>query len=204
MTLADLVHPQDREAALLSAHKALQHAAPQSISCSWQNGSGDAAPVEMRTVCLDSDGEPLLLLILKNLSERQRLEAELRQSQKMEAIGKLAGGIAHDFNNVLTTILSLTEAMMQGHTPPNAESLREIHQAARHAAELTHHLLAFSRRQILQMRNVQLDAVVDNHGEDGLARHRRRHPPGDRLPPAAPAHSRRPAADRAGAARTCA
>ena len=162
LTLADLVQPQDREAALLSAHKALQHAEPQSVSCAWQNRAGDAVPVEMRTVRLYSDGEPLQLLVLKNLSERQRLEAELRQSQKMEAIGKLAGGIAHDFNNVLTTILSLTEAMMHGHTPPNAESLREIHQAARHAAELTRDLLAFSRRQILQMRNVQLDAVVDN------------------------------------------
>jgi CheY-like chemotaxis protein len=80
----------------------------------------------------------------------------------MEAIGKLAGGIAHDFNNVLTTILGLTEAMIHGRTPPSSEGLKEIHHAAKHAAELTHHLLAFSRRQILQMRTLRLEAVVQH------------------------------------------
>ena len=80
----------------------------------------------------------------------------------MEAIGKLAGGIAHDFNNVLTTILGLTESMISGRAAPSSESLREIHHAATHAAELTHSLLAFSRRQILQMKNIRLDAVLES------------------------------------------
>jgi CheY-like chemotaxis protein len=80
----------------------------------------------------------------------------------MEAIGRLAGGIAHDFNNALTTILGLTESMIAGRTAPNAESLREIRHAAQHAADLTSQMLAFSRRTILQMRSVHLEAVVEN------------------------------------------
>jgi len=129
----------------------------------WRSKAGQEIPVEVRSARIESpDGQPLLLLLVTNLTERQRLEAELRQSQKMEAIGRLAGGIAHDFNNVLTTILGLTEVMISGHTPPTAERLKEIHHAARHAADLTHSLLAFSRRQILQMRVIRLDAVVEN------------------------------------------
>jgi two-component system, cell cycle sensor histidine kinase and response regulator CckA len=129
----------------------------------WRSGAGQEFPVELRCSCLElPDGQPLLLLLAMNLSERRRLEGELRQSQKMESVGRLAGGIAHDFNNVLTTILGLTETMISGHTPPTSERLKEIQHAARHAADLTHSLLAFSRRQILQMRLILLDDVVEN------------------------------------------
>ncbi|OFV92757.1 MAG: hypothetical protein A3F68_06680 [Acidobacteria bacterium RIFCSPLOWO2_12_FULL_54_10] len=125
--------------------------------------AGEEVPVELKHTALSyPQGEPIVLIQFKNLTDKQRLEAELQQSQKMEAIGKLAGGIAHDFNNVLTTILGLTEAMMNGRTPPNAESLREIHHAGKHAADLTHSLLAFSRRQILQMKIIRLEDVVEN------------------------------------------
>ena len=141
----------------------LQGGNPRVFTTQWRTRSQQPFPVELRCACLDShEGEELLLIVATNLSERQRLEAELRQSQKMEAIGRLAGGIAHDFNNVLTTILGLSEAMMSGHAPPTSESLREIHHAASHAADLTNGLLAFSRRQILQMRNIRLEAVVEN------------------------------------------
>jgi PAS domain S-box-containing protein len=152
-----------RETEWRVASSVLRTGQPQIFVTQWRSRAGETVPLEVRTVRLESAvGEAHLLLLLKNLSERQRLEDDLRQSQKMEAIGKMAGGIAHDFNNVLTTILSLSEAMMQGHTPPNSESLKEIHHAARHAAELTSHLLAFSRRQILQMRPLALGAVVEN------------------------------------------
>ena len=129
----------------------------------WRLRAGQEIPVELRCSRLElPDGEPVLLLLALNLSERQRLEEELRQSQKMESVGRLAGGIAHDFNNVLTTILGLTETMISGHTPVTSERLKEIQHAARHAADLTHSLLAFSRRQILQMRLILLDEVVEH------------------------------------------
>jgi two-component system, cell cycle sensor histidine kinase and response regulator CckA len=163
MTLADLAGKEIADELVQLSDAMVHTGQPQMLAAEWPARTGEALPVEVRALPLASpEGEPLALLILNDLSERRRLEAELRQSQKMESIGKLAGGIAHDFNNVLTTILGLSEAMLNGQTPPNAESLKEIHQAARHAADLTHHLLAFSRRQILQMRTLRLEAVVQN------------------------------------------
>lgn len=107
-------------------------------------------------------GEPHLLLIVQDVSERMRLEAQLRQSQKMEAVGKLAAGIAHDFNNILTIIeghASLQLGMPE--LPADvAESFTQIEQAAERAAELTRQLLAFSRRQIMRPRVLNLNVVI--------------------------------------------
>ena len=95
-------------------------------------------------------------------SERRRLEEQLRQSQKMEAVGRLAGGIAHDFNNLLTIILGncseALEALSQDH--PGRQHVAEIEDAANRAASLTRQLLAFSRRQILRPEVVNLNDVV--------------------------------------------
>lgn len=82
----------------------------------------------------------------------QRAEAELRQAQRLEAIGRLAGGIAHDFNNLLTVILSYSDQMLEGRRDDDRrlEGLEEIRRAGRRAADLTRQLLAFSRQQVLQ------------------------------------------------------
>jgi PAS domain S-box-containing protein len=118
----------------------------------------------------DADGKPLgLVAIYTDITDRRRAEEELRQSQeelrqaqKMEAVGRLAGGIAHDFNNLLTAILSYSE-MLLGELPPSdpmREDLEQIRQAGTRAAELTNQLLAFSRRQLLQLRFVNLNDIV--------------------------------------------
>ncbi len=85
----------------------------------------------------------------RDLTERVRLEAELRQAQKMDAIGQLAGGVAHDFNNLLTIITSYSELALDAvpAESPLEVKLQEILLAARRAAELTSQLLAFSRKQ---------------------------------------------------------
>ncbi len=94
--------------------------------------------------------------------ERQRLVEQLRQSQKMEAVGRLAGGVAHDFNNILTAIIGYASlaADMSAADPALASNIREIQASAERAAGLTGQLLAFSRKQVLQPRVLDLNAVV--------------------------------------------
>lgn len=109
------------------------------------------------------------IISLRQKIERQRVEAELRQSeeklrqaQKMEAIGRLAGGIAHDFNNLLTAIFGYTDLLLL-QTDPNEwrrDDIIEIDKAAQRAAALTQQLLAFSRKQILQPKIIDLNSIV--------------------------------------------
>ena len=97
-----------------------------------------------------------------DITERKRLEEELRQSQKLEAVGQLAGGIAHDFNNLLTVIEGYADLIRADQAPEDAhrESAQEILLAAQRAASLTRQLLAFSRRQMLQPIRLNLNANV--------------------------------------------
>jgi PAS domain S-box-containing protein len=96
--------------------------------------------------------------------ERQRLEHQLRQAQKLEAIGRLAGGVAHDFNNILTVILGRAEEVAADERVPAdlRESVADLSQNAQRATALTRQLLAFSRRQAIEVRDVDLNSVVAN------------------------------------------
>jgi len=99
---------------------------------------------------------------VQDITDRRRLEEQLLQSQKMEAIGRLAGGVAHDFNNLLTAIIGYADLLarrVQG-TPRLEHNVAEILEAAERAAGLTRQLLAFSRKQVLQPRVLSLNATV--------------------------------------------
>ncbi len=100
--------------------------------------------------------------ILRDISERKHLEAQLRQSQKMEAVGRLAGGIAHDFNNLLTVIQGNTALAMRSldRNDPLRHDLEQIKNAAARASNLTHQLLAFSRQQSIELRVVEINGIV--------------------------------------------
>lgn len=99
--------------------------------------------------------------------ELRRSEEKLRQSQKMEAVGRLAGGVAHDFNNMLSVIMGYCELLLSRAGPEGAgrTEVEEIFKAGERAASLTHQLLAFSRRQVLVPRKVQINEVVANLSE---------------------------------------
>lgn len=102
------------------------------------------------------------LVLATDITERKALEEQLRHSQKMEAVGRLAGGIAHDFNNLLTVILGYATVAQRklDAADPVGRSIREIQRAAEHAAALTGQLLAFSRKQVTQPRILDLNAEM--------------------------------------------
>ncbi|HEV8124480.1 MAG TPA: response regulator [Gemmatimonadales bacterium] len=103
------------------------------------------------------------LLVARDVTDRNEMEARLRQGAKMEAVGRLAGGIAHDFNNLLTAILGSAEllALDLEDVGSAREDLEEIRKAATRAASLTHQLLAFSRRQVLNPKTLDLNTVIE-------------------------------------------
>lgn len=118
---------------------------------------GPYRTLQWRAVELPSDG--LIYAAGRDVTDHRRLELQLRQSQKMDAIGKLAGGVAHDFNNlVLAILINADEALREN--PEAAEPIGEIKRAAQRAADLTKQLLAFSRQQPVDLSSVDANEVV--------------------------------------------
>jgi PAS domain S-box-containing protein len=163
-TLTELTHIDDREV----------------LAEAIRNGTGLNLDIEVRyvsqshaiawtrvhlTQMTTSDGRPgLLLALTEDITREKRVEAELRQAQKMQAIGQLTGGIAHDFNNLLGVIIGNAEFLID--TTRDAEQTelaKEILNSALGGADLTRRLLAFARRQALQPRRIDLNAYLPNH-----------------------------------------
>ena len=127
----------------------------------WINDSGSLVP--------GPDGRSLLHGVLLDVTEQKQLQAHLSHSQRMEAVGQLASGVAHDFNNLLTIIKGYSSLLMDRNlADDDAHAAREIQQAAERAAALTHQLLAFSRKQTLQPRVLDLNRIV--HGLEMMLR----------------------------------
>ena len=123
---------------------------------------GSTLDLEITSHLITVGGRRAVLAQNVDVTEKLRLEEQLRQSQKMEAVGRLAGGIAHDFNNILAVILADADYAKEqvGEDEQLKSLLEEIESAAARAASLTHQLLAFSRRQVLQPRVLSLNVVV--------------------------------------------
>ena len=166
-----LVHPEDRPRLKDMARQVHEACLPPEIDYRLIHKSGREVFVNQRhAVALDATGHLLALEGLctdmtshvLGLKEKARMQEELVQSQKMEAVGNLASGISHDFNNLLTVINGYTELLLDLH-PPESEGYKELQsilKAGQKASELTLQLLTFSRKQITRPRRVDFAAVI--------------------------------------------
>jgi two-component system, cell cycle sensor histidine kinase and response regulator CckA len=158
------IHEEDRDAVLQQWYGAVQQRQPFRMEYRLRHHSGEYRPVLDMGRPFHSPAGTLLGYAgsAVDLSEQRALEQQLRQAQKMEAVGQLAGGIAHDFNNILTAIQGHAELALQQCASGDAvhAEVAEIRRAASRAASLTRQLLAFSRKQVLQPRVFEVADVV--------------------------------------------
>ena len=126
--------------------------------------TGEVRETNVSAEVIDVDGTSCMLALTQDVTEARRLENQLRQAQRLGAVGRLAGGVAHDFNNILTVIIGYSElaAYRLGAGHGVSKHLGEIKFAAERAASLTRQLLAFSRQQVLYPRVLDLNGVVNN------------------------------------------
>ena len=159
------IHPEDRDRIVTDRRVAIDRGAESwSAEYRYRKADGAYADVFDRGYVLhDGDGRPVRMIgAMMDVTQRKQLEDELRQAQKMEAVGRLAGGVAHDFNNLLT-IITGRSAMLLGRLKPedpSRKSVELIQKTAARAASLTRQLLAFSRKQVLQRKVLDLNAAV--------------------------------------------
>jgi PAS domain S-box-containing protein len=168
----EMIDAQDHDRAVVNIGRVLKGDKPESTDYTARRKNGSIFPVMIHSTRIVRDGMVAGLRgIIVDLSEHKAAEKalkeseeRLRQSQKLEAIGKLAGGVAHDFNNLLTTILGYSEMLLSdGTTRKEAlESVREISKSARRAASLTQQLLAYSRKQVLRPEELDINGLVVN------------------------------------------
>ncbi len=158
-----LIHPADRAVIEQSITTAAGDGANEvEFRAQTQDGSIRWVAIRARMI-RDAQQRPVRLLgMATNINARKSLEAQLRQAQKMEAVGQLAGGLAHDFNNILTAVLGYSEFVIETLEPHDERraDMEEVVKAGKRAAALTRQLLAFCRKQILQPTAVDLNALV--------------------------------------------
>jgi signal transduction histidine kinase/CheY-like chemotaxis protein len=132
----------------------------------WRRKDGNAITVRLNGRAVSSPEEPeeLLEIFAEDITERRELEAQFRQAQKMEAVGRLAGGVAHDFNNLLMVISGYTEVLLEQANASDShyQGVLSIQQAADRATTLTRQLLAFSRKQLLELKVVDVNSIVED------------------------------------------
>jgi PAS domain S-box-containing protein len=162
--LALLIHPDDRPRAIDFLADVARGRAPGE-PVEWRMRAADGTWMEVETTAtgqLDDPDVQGIVLNSRNVTERKRLEAQLRQSQRLESVGQLAGGIAHDFNNFLSVIRGYARFIVDGldEDEPLRSDAAEIEKAAERAARLTSQLLVFSRHEVVQRRVLDVAEVL--------------------------------------------
>jgi two-component system, cell cycle sensor histidine kinase and response regulator CckA len=158
------IHPDDRAQVEASIRQSMHEPGERSFEHRVLRADGTVRLVEaMSESVLDETGRPVRIIgMVRDVTERRFLEAQLREAQRLESIGRLAGGVAHDFNNLLTVILGFSETLLEG-LPAGDErraTAEQIRTAGRRAADLTQQLLAFGRRQVFRMQVFDLNSVA--------------------------------------------
>ena len=160
----DFVHPEDAPRVMQAFLTALQtRGNTPNLSFRFRHRDGTYRILEGRgNNLLEDPAVAGIVFNSRDVTEKRRLEEQFQQSQKVQAIGQLTGGVAHDFNNILTAIIGYSDIAL-AHLPKDSEvagNVQEIRKAGNRAAALTKQLLAFSRKQVLQPRVLQLEAVI--------------------------------------------
>ena len=158
------IHPDDKIIVQAAAAEARSSGIGSRVEYRIRHKSGEWRVLESTASAVrDSAGAvEKLIIVNRDITERRHLEQQLLLSQRLEAVGKLSGGIAHDFNNILGVIIGYSEAMLQKMAPddPLREAVNEIEKAGQRAAALTQQLLAFSRKQVLEPKILDLNSIV--------------------------------------------
>jgi PAS domain S-box-containing protein len=160
---ADQIHPEDREKVLKASADARQTGKGTTLEYRIRHKDGTWRTLESTASAILKSGQvEKLVIVNRDVTERKRLEEQFRQSQKMEAVGRLSGGVAHDFNNLLGVIIGYGEVVQERieQDSPLRPCVDEILRAGHRAASLTRQLLAFSRQQVLDPRILDLNVVV--------------------------------------------
>lgn len=166
MTILE-IRPESQREKALAYMKELESGAEEREFWIHQAKDGRTFEVEMISHQLMFAEKKVRLVVAQDISERRLLENQLRQGQKMEAVGRLAGGVAHDFNNLLMVIKGHTELLLNVLPPSDAitRKIEQIDRSADRAAALTRQLLAFSRLQVLQPQVINLNGIVEEMGK---------------------------------------
>ena len=161
---AESLHPEDRAGVLATWLEAVRKGLPYLREFRLRPAGGVTPWVRVHTApLLDDQGQIVGHAgAVEDLTERRYVDEQLRQAQKMEAVGKLAGGVAHDFNNILTAIHGYSELLLERPecTEPMRREIEEVRKAAERAGALTRQLLTFSRRQVLQPKVLDLNVLL--------------------------------------------
>jgi PAS domain S-box-containing protein len=163
LSIFNLIDPDCSTHCAETFRRVLEEGRVDRIETSFVAKNGEKIMLQGAGNCRYESGKPYLArCIFRNVTEEKKLQAQLLQSQKLEAIGRLTSGVAHDFNNLLTTILSYSELYLRRlpTSDPLAEALRAIRDAGIRGAALTRQLLTFSRHQVVDVRVIDLSSVV--------------------------------------------